>query len=300
MLNAVTLPSSLSKPLSNLAWSPSSTLLLLAGPDHIHAFSALDASVKATIENPSLEPGKSALICFGARDDEIIACSALGLKLSIYSLSSSTAVEIANPKFHQPGLASRSVALRPRTGHLVALTRFSGKDMLSIHDPQSRQVVRSWAADTVDAQGINWTTDGGWLLLWESPAHGHRLCVYTPDGDLFRTLDAESLSLSDLSPGIRLCQSSPDSALAALGDHSRTATIVTAGTWRRSLSLEHPSTIVPKDTLQVSQLYYFSFALTNVIQGMAGTAWRYSRRISHLHLPPRHTSNFPAGPYLRQ
>lgn len=254
--NVIQLPSSLSKPFSSFSWSPSSTYLLVAGPEHIYVFSALDASFHATIDSPGLGPGKAPLIKFGARDSEIIACSAVGLKLSLYDLSSSTAVDVANPKFHHPGTTSKTFAIRPRTGHLAILTRTAGKDIISIHDPVTRQVQRSWNADSVDAQGVRWTPDGQWLLLWESAAHGHKFWVFTPDGELFQDLDANTLSQPenlDLAPGIKLCQPSPQSDLCAIGDYSTTVNIISTEKWRREMVLTHPSTIEPTDTLQVWQ-----------------------------------------------
>ena len=163
---------------------------------------------------------------------------------------------------------------------MAILTRSAGRDSLSLHQPQTREVTRSWTPETVDAAGLLWTPDGKWLLLWESPAHGHRLLLYTPDGQLFRTLDAARLCTSvdaALQPGIRLCQTSSDGGRCAIGDHSRTVTILDTVNWRVSMRLNHPLSVNPQDTLQVRCLLP-SFVLGYVdvlrkLADLAGTNW---------------------------
>lgn len=212
------------------------------------------------------------MLRFGATDTEVLACSTSGLKLAVFDLVHSKAVEISNPKFYQSPAASKGISIHPRTRHLAVLTRSGGKDMLSIHDPLTRQVTASWNADTVDAQGILWTNDGRWLLIWESPAQGHKLLIHSPDGQHFRSITAENLSRNEdltLAPGIRICQASPHSSLCAIADHSNEVVILCANTWKRTITLSHPAAIEPRDTLQVSKIaskpLYFQ-ALTTSVQ----------------------------------
>ncbi|KND94967.1 WD repeat-containing protein WRAP73 [Tolypocladium ophioglossoides CBS 100239] len=260
LVNVVRLPPELSGPVSGFLWAPSSSRVLVSTADQIQIFSAVDSSFHATIRNPASAGGKAPVIYFGARDTEVLACSAFGLKLAIIDLSTSKVVEIGNPKFHHPSSASRGLSIRPDTGHLALLTRVGGKDVISIHDPATRQVERSWCPETIDGQGLSWTRDGQWLLLWESPAQGRRLFLYTPDGQHFRTIGASGLSQGQssnadaiLEPGIKVCQLSSNAELCAIGDHSRRVAVLSTQTWRETVSLLHPSTIVPMDTLQVWQ-----------------------------------------------
>ncbi|KAM3498546.1 hypothetical protein MY10362_008145 [Beauveria mimosiformis] len=260
--NTIQLPSNLG-PVTFLQWSPSSTRLLVCAGESVHVFSAsIDhhhhSSFHATISTPPLLPGEKASIArFGARDGEVLVCSPSGLKLAIFSLSDSTAVEVANPKFHQPSSVGRSYSVRPGTQHLAILTRTNGKDFVSIHHPLSRQVQKSWAVDDmVDAQAVCWTPDGKWLLLWESAAQGHQLALYTADGQHFRTMNGAQLSDgpdASLELGIRICQPSHNSDLCAVADHSRSIAILQTDSWRRRAVLTHPVTIVPRDTLHIWQ-----------------------------------------------
>lgn len=253
-VNAVKLPADLPGPVSAMIWAPSSSKILVSAAEQVHVLSISDSSYHATVSNTGSAGSKPLFLQFGARDTEVLVWSAFGLKLAVFDLSTSTAVELSNPKFYQSASASRGFSLRSDTAHLALLTRVGGKDIVSIHDPTTRQVQRSWHPDTVDAQGLTWTPDGQWLLLWESPAHGHRLLLYTADGQLFRSLGPPSLSSepdADLEPGIRLCRLSPNAELCALCDHSRRVAVLGTQAWRVGMTLLHPSTIVPKDTVQV-------------------------------------------------
>lgn len=288
----------LSRSVYTLAWSPSSSRLLAAAIDQIQVFSLDTPSNRATIRNPVPGTGKLPLVQFGARDSEVIMCSPFGQKFVTFDLSTSKAAEVNNPKFSQPSSASRGFSLRPRTAHLALLTRVGGKDMVSLHHPTTREVQRSWYPETIDAQGLSWTPDGQWLLLWESPAHGHRLLLYTSDGQLFRSIGASSVTGrpdADLEPGYKLCRVSPDAALCAVGDHSRSVGVLGTQTWRDGLRLLHPTTIVPKDTLQVRYLLSPPPNLTeasNNRQGLARTGYRLGWGTIHPHFSSSNPDDF--------
>ncbi|KAL7798142.1 hypothetical protein V8C37DRAFT_246677 [Trichoderma ceciliae] len=242
---------------TTLLWAPSSSKFLVSTADQLDVFPALRRSkFHAAVRNYSSISGKPSLIQFGARDTEVLIWSASGLKLVVIDVCSSGAVEIASPKFHQAASASRGLSLRPGTGHLALLARSGGRDIVSIHHPVDRQVLKSWCPETLDAQGLAWTPDGQWLLLWESAVQGHRLLIYTADGEHFRTITASHLLKgpdADLELGIRICQLSSNAELCAIGDHSRDVAVLRAQSWRAHLRLPHPAAIVPKDTLQVWQ-----------------------------------------------
>ncbi|KAH7329247.1 WD40-repeat-containing domain protein [Stachybotrys elegans] len=255
-VNAVKLPADVTGPVSTLLWSPSSTKLLAATAEQIVVLSANNVPFQAVIRNPLAGGNRPSAIQFGAADTEIIVFAAFGLKVAVFDLSTSKAVEISSPKFYQPVNCARGYCFHKSTGHMAVLTRLAGKDTISVHHPSTRHVQRSWAPDVVDAQGMLWTPDGAWLLLWESPAHGRRMLLYTPDGQLFRSIESPSLSArgdADLEPGIRLCQLTPDAAVCAVCDYSRTIVLLSSDTWREKMRLVHPATIVPKETIQVWQ-----------------------------------------------
>ncbi|CAH0026766.1 unnamed protein product [Clonostachys rhizophaga] len=255
-LNVSKLPLELSSPIIHLIWGPSSTRILAASADHIAVLSVTDSACHASIANPLAGQGKPSYIQFGANDSELILFAPFGLKVLLFNLLTSKAVEIPSPKFHLPGSVKRGFSIRTGSGHLALLTRSAGKDVVSIHHPDTRQLERSWYPATLDAQAVVWSPDGSWLLLWDSPAQGRRILLYTPDGQLFRNLggaDKVDDEAARLNVGIKLCHFSPDSRLCAFCDHTRKVTVLNTSVWREELTLVHPVTIVPSDTLQVWQ-----------------------------------------------
>lgn len=208
---------------------------------------------------PPPSAAKPTLIQFAPDDGAVCAFSGLGLKFSIFNLISRNVVEISNPKFYQPLSAPRCISFRPQTSHLAILTRTNGRDMISIHAPKTWEVQRSWYPDLIDAQGLCWASGGRWLVAWESPAQGHKVVFYTPDGHLFRTWAGPSMTVtspelkhSELGAGIRRCQLSPDTTKLVLCDHTRFTSILDVSSGMEITRVHHPATpIAPKDTLQV-------------------------------------------------
>lgn len=252
----VRLPPDFSAPVTALVWSPSSSRLLVLAAQGICVYDlpAGSASLHASIKNPISGPGKPSHVQFGYDDGEIIVFSTHGLKVLVFNLSTAKAVEIVSPKWYHPASAPRAYSVRPSTGHLVLLTRVGGRDMLSIHDPASRQLQRSWHPETNDSQGVTWSPNGQWLLVWDAAIHGRRLLLYTSDGQLFRSLDGCNNGLDEITAlvhGIRFCRFSPNGELCVVCDHSPSVAILETGSWRRDVTLIHPSTITPGDTVQV-------------------------------------------------
>lgn len=258
----LTLPRSFVGPVVSFQWSPSSRLLMVASADEIHVFSVLEneQGLRATIRNSIPPAAKLAYVGFGASDTDVCVCASLGLKFAVFNLISSKAVEVASPKFHTAASVRKGFCFRPDSQHLTVITRISGKDMISIHHPKTKELQRSWSPDTIDAQGVMWSPDGKWLVTWESAAHGHKVLFYTPDGNLFKTwAGPQPLLPADadipLGPGVRLLDFSADAMNLAIGDSSRRICIINMTSVTESLRLLHPNSIVPTDTLQVRHAF---------------------------------------------
>lgn len=251
------LPRGFAGPVASFQWSPSSRMLLVACSHEIHVFSAWEeGGIHATVRNPVPPAAKLAYAGFGAVDTDVCLCASLGLKFAVFDITSSSAVEIANPKFFNAAHVRKGLRYRPGTHHLTLLTRASGKDMISIHHPKTKEMQRSWSPDTIDAQGLAWSPDGKWLAVWESAAHGHKLLFYTPDGSLFKTWSGPqpmvpSDNETQLGPGVRLVEFSADARVLAVGDSSRRICMLSMTSITESMRLHHPSSVVSTETLQV-------------------------------------------------
>ncbi|KAK4650374.1 hypothetical protein QC762_706870 [Podospora pseudocomata] len=258
VVNVIKLPQDFAGPILGFQWSPSSRLLLIAGPEQVRVVSALDSSFHAAIRTASVPGTKPAYVGFGASDAEVCVISSYGLKFSLFDLTSSRVAEINTPKVFSPSSASRCFSFRPQTRHLALLSRVSGKDLISIHSYPTRELQRSWAPDTIDAQGITWSPDGRWLVVWESAAQGHKVIFYTSDGHLFKTWSGPANpSLEDrdyaIGAGVKALQLSADARFLAVGDCSRSVCIFNMASVTETMRLRHPKSVASTETLQVWQ-----------------------------------------------
>jgi hypothetical protein len=294
----VSLPSELAASVSYFLWSASSNRILLASADHIRVYSLTSLQFSATIAHPTSGTTKVASINFGANDDEILVFSDFGLKLSILNLTTSKSVEINAPKFYSSGVSARGYSYRPESSHLALLTRSGGKDVISIHARNTLEVMRSWWPETIDAQGLSWSVDGRWLIVWESASQGHRLFVYTADGHLFKTWNGPvPISNEDSEPalgaGIKMLERSGNGAHIAIGDYSQRVTLLTAPWFTESMTMLHTGVVKPIDPLQVrgnaSQLALLTFV------DMARANFSFAKWWLHPRIYTSNTGNFPSN-----
>ncbi|KAI1180378.1 hypothetical protein F4777DRAFT_530000 [Nemania sp. FL0916] len=241
----------------NFAWSPSSSRILVAIGDRFHVFSAPDGDFHGNVQIPQPLATKAASVSFGATDDEVCVFSSVGVKLTIVNIASSKIVEISNPKFFNAASASRGCSFRPTTYHLALLTRTAGRDIISIHSAVTREIQQSWCPETVDALGLEWTPDGRWLVVWDSPAHGTRVLFCTHDGHVFKDWrgDQPHYSLDDMDkygPGIKILTFSPDGRYTAVADGSARISILNSRLVQE-VQFHHSSPVEPKETLQIWQ-----------------------------------------------
>lgn len=255
IIRTIKLASDVACGVTNFMWSPSSTRVLVVVADRFHVFSAPSGDFHAFVRIPQPLASKPAFVSFGATDHEVCIFSPFGIKLSVVNLGSSKAVEINNPKFFNAVSASKGYSFRPGTRHLALLTRTAGRDMVSIHSADTREIQRSWYPETVDAQGLAWTPDGRWLVVWDSPAHGTRVLFCTHDGHVFKNWhgDVPHSALDDMDqygPGVKTLAFSPNGRYTAVADGPGHISILN-DRLVGEVRLHHAPTVEPKETLQV-------------------------------------------------
>ncbi|MCJ1434369.1 hypothetical protein MMC27_003737 [Xylographa pallens] len=155
--------------------------ILLADDDTVHIFDLSDPKWQATVAGGSGGTGKIANAEFGFTKDEVIVFSDFGLKVTIWSLLTNRGVEIRDPKNR-----SRGHSFRPSSGHLAILVRETMSDVVMVLSPVTRRLENTFSLATVDAQGLEWSPDGNWLVTWEAASAGFHVLVYTADGYLYK------------------------------------------------------------------------------------------------------------------
>ncbi|GAP89243.1 putative WD40 domain-containing protein [Rosellinia necatrix] len=257
IVRTIKLAPDLSDGVTTFVWSSSSKRLLVAVADRIHVFSAPSGDFHGLVQVPQPLATKPAYVTFGATDGEVCVFSPVGIKLTTVNLASSKAVEIGNPKFFSSVSASKGYSFRPGTHHMALLTRTAGKDIVSIHSADTREIQRSWYPDTIDAQGLAWTPDGNWLVVWDSSAHGTRVLFCTHDGHVFRDWrdDHPYPTLNDMGqygPGVRTLAFSPNGRHTAIASGSSHISILNDRLAKEVL-FRHATIVEPNETLQIWQ-----------------------------------------------
>lgn len=175
--------------------SPSiSSRVLLANGDTVLIWDIGDSQWSAVINGATSNLGDIGRVCFGFTANEILVFSCFGVKVTIWSLTTSRGFAIRDPKS-----LPTCHDYRPRTGHLAILTRDGAHDTLILLAPGTYELIRSVDLTTVDAQGVKWSPDGQWLVVWDAASMGCKVSMYTPDGHLFRTYsgsqDADNIGM---------------------------------------------------------------------------------------------------------
>ncbi|KAF2431621.1 tricorn protease N-terminal domain-containing protein [Tothia fuscella] len=227
---------------STLRWSPirsssdTSSRVLLASDENVRVWDIYDERWSAAINNGSGGMGKLVNVEFGRSREEVLCFSDFGSKLTAWNLKSGTSVEIRDPKF-----STRGYGYRPHTGLFALLSRPGPQDILTLHAPTTYFVVKTVTLLTVDAQGVKWSPDGRWMVVWDTPSVGLKIYVYTADGHLYRVYSGDSEDTLGL--GVKSIEWSPRGDYLAIGGHDRRVVLLSTRTFSPVMVLDHTSSI---------------------------------------------------------
>ncbi|RKF81655.1 putative WD repeat-containing protein C32H8.09 [Golovinomyces cichoracearum] len=250
IIREMSLPSELV--VSWFSWSLSSNRILIGSTDMLLIFSVTNSQELASITNPTSCLTKASLVVFGSKDYELLIFYEFGLRLSIINLITSNVIDIPSIKLYGPTNATRGFSYRPGTSDLSLLTRSGGKDIISLHTADTFDVFKSWFPGTIDAQGMNWSPDGKWLVVCESASHGPKMLIYTADGQLFKTWQANVGS----GIGIRLSQWSPNGVQIAFTNYSQTVNIINMPSFTPNFKLVHTAAVNVTRSCSVTKELY--------------------------------------------
>ena len=194
--------------------------VLVADDDTIHVFEVKNPQWKSVVNSGAGNMGKIVHADFGANEDEVVVFSDFGFKATIWSLVTSRGVEVRDPK-----ASSRCHDYRPKTKHWAILTRELARDNLLILAPGTHEVLENVEIPTVDAQGVQWSSDGLWLAIWDTASSGYRVLIYTADGHLFKTYTGGQ-TVEEIGLGIKNVAWGPHGKHLAIGDFDDRVTIL--------------------------------------------------------------------------
>ncbi|ODQ54748.1 hypothetical protein SAICODRAFT_69933 [Saitoella complicata NRRL Y-17804] len=170
--------------------------------------------------------------------DNILIFSDFQLKLTVWSLSASAGAIIYHPKFPNKGHA-----YRPGSPYLALMTRTpTAHDAVSLFDTSMSpwRLARTWRLPTVDAQGLQWSSCGQWLAVWDSSVE-YSIHIYTVDGRSLKSYSAYRTG-SEGAPGLGIKTVSWKGDFLALGSYDGKVRLLNQW-FTPVLELTHSSTI---------------------------------------------------------
>ena len=198
--------------------------ILLADDDTVLLHDVNNPIWSPVIERAASNLGRIANVAFAYNPNEVLVFSDFGVKLTIWSLTTSRGVEIRDPKY-----AVHCYSFRPRTGHMAILTRPATQDILMLLSPSKHELITSVDLPTVDAEEVSWSSDGCWLAIRDSASSGHKVLIYTADGQLFKTYQG---AVDDVNIGLGLKRMAwnPSNGSLLLGDYNDNVTMLSRNT----------------------------------------------------------------------
>ncbi|MEW5306293.1 MAG: hypothetical protein WDW38_009141 [Sanguina aurantia] len=141
-----------------------------------------------------------------------------------------------------PGPKSAKGALKfsPGGGQLALLERRELRDQMTVYDCASWRQLCSWALGTTDAEGVEWSPDGGRLAVWDSCLSYKVLIVSASDGTLLSTYcayEGGALGVKSVSWG------GADGELLAVGSFDQVGRVLNHITWQPLMECLHPTTV---------------------------------------------------------
>jgi len=171
--------------------------------------------------------GKIANVEWGSDDSEIFVFSEFGGKVTVWSLWNGRSIEIKSAKFATKGYG-RS---RPSgSGIFALLTRPATQDAVTLHASSSYATFKTYTLPTTDAQGLRWSPNGCWLTVWDTPANGYKILIYTADGNLYRTYSGDYYDDDLLGLGVKTVEWSADSNYLAIAGYERDVVLLSTKT----------------------------------------------------------------------
>ena len=184
--------------------------------------------------------GTMAHVDFGGHDGEVMVYSPFNAALTICDLWSRNQTVIQNPKFFVKG--------QGRHKNFAVLTRQETQDIVTIHAHSTYNTLATIKTPTTDAQGLKWSPDGNWLVVWDAAAFGYRVFIYTADGQLYRKYTGDNFEDELQGLGVKSIEWSPDGHFLAVSGHDNIVKLLSTKTMTTAIELAHSPSVRPSQT----------------------------------------------------
>ena len=162
----------------------------------------------------------------------LLTMADFSLHLTLWSLVSKSVSLIKYPKMAQSGLDFTS------DGCYMALAeRRECKDMVSVFECSSWQLVQHFPVATQDLVGLRWSPEGCVLAVWDSVLD-YKVLLYSMDGRCLASYSAYEHAL-----GVKTVSWSPSGQFLAIGSFDEKLRVLNHLTWRTVAEHPHPPTL---------------------------------------------------------
>ena len=154
------------------------------------------------------------------------------LHLTLWSLVSKSVSLIKYPKLPQSGLD-----FTPDGRYMALAERRECKDIVSVFDCSSWQLVQHFPVATQDLAGLQWSPDACVLAVWDTVLD-YNVLMYSMDGRCLATYSAYEHAL-----GVKTVSWAPSSQFLAIGSFDEKVRVLNHLTWRTVTEHTHPTTV---------------------------------------------------------
>lgn len=232
------------KDITVVKWSSESSLIVLLSPQNIEVLDLRDPSHRMRLDNGSGGLGRFVSVDF-VGEDHILVIWEFG-KTTLWNLRTGKGLDASDVKGRAGGLKWQIRPTRDGEAHdvIALLSRVAGEDVLALQFPSSALSMASRKLHTVDAQALDWSRDGKWLAIVDTPHASPAVHIHTADGSFFRAYDCKSTSpTGDIDTGVKEAVWSPNSRILAVAKHDGTLPLLSTTTFSPLAVVEHSTTI---------------------------------------------------------